>query len=92
MEISEIVRLFREKAAELQKFFDITPRPDVVYEDSFRFARALQEAADILEEKPTILNNVIVFSPITGPEHQILLEWHGQKVRISAEFPREVKL
>ena len=80
MEISEITRLFREKAAELQKFFDITPRPDVVYKDSFRFARALEVAADLLEEEPNLVQSRVVEKPLDGLAHQILIEWHGKRI------------
>ena len=80
MEISEITRLFREKAAELQKFFEITPRPDVVYEDSFQFARALEAAADLLEEEPNLVRSRIVEKPLDGLAHQVLIEWHGKRI------------
>ena len=48
MEISEIVKIFRDKVVELQKFFKITDEPEAVYAHSFQFARALEIAADIL--------------------------------------------
>ena len=80
MEIPEITRLFREKSAELQKFFNITPRPDVVYEDSFQFARALEIAADLLEEEPHLVRNRVVEKPLDGLAHQVLIEWHGKRI------------
>lgn len=80
MEISEITRLFREKAAELQRFFEITPRPDVVYEDSFQFARALEVAADLLEEEPHLLESKVKERPLDGIVHQVLIEWHGKRI------------
>lgn len=80
MEISEITRLFREKAAELQKFFEITPRPDVTYEDSFRFARALEVAADLLEEEPHLVESRVKEIPLDGFVHQVLIEWHGKRI------------
>ena len=48
MEISEIVKIFRDKVVELQKFFKITDEPETVYAHSFQFAQALETAADIL--------------------------------------------
>lgn len=80
MEISEITRLFREKAAELQKFFEITTRPDVVYEDSFQFARALEVAADLLEEEPHLVESRVKERPLDGIVHQVLIEWHGKRI------------
>lgn len=80
MEISEIVKTLRDKAAELQKFFNITDRPEVVYADSFQFARALETAADLLEEEPHLVQSRIIEKPLDGFAHQVLIEWHGKRI------------
>lgn len=89
MEISEIVKALRDKAAELQKFFNITDRPEVVYADSFQFAQALEAAADLLEKEPRLVQSRVIEKPFDGFAHQVLIEWHGRKIFAETLIQRE---
>lgn len=89
MEIPEIVKIFRDKAAELQKFFNIVDRPNVVYADSFQFARALEAAADLLEEEPHLVQSRVIEKPLDGFAHQVLIEWHGKRIFAEALIRKE---
>lgn len=89
MEISEIVKTLRDKAAELQKFFNITDRPEVVYADSFQFAKALEAAADLLEKEPRLVQSRVIEKPLDGLAHQVLIEWHGKRIFAEALIQKE---
>lgn len=89
MEISEIIKALRDKAAELQKFFNIADRPEVVYADSFQFARALETAADLLEEEPRLVQSRVINKHFDGLAHQVLIEWHGRRIFAETLIQRE---
>lgn len=82
MEIPEIIDVFDKKITELQKFFDLAADPEQTYPDSFRFVSALQEAIYFLQEKPTILEKRVEQDPFGGFTCQVLMEWHGNKLKI----------